>query len=60
MKLCRNCGVPMVGVMSFSKGKHERYCSCPKCRRQTKHQKIREFDLDFKEVLRNTAVNNRK
>lgn len=60
MMICKDCGVPMVGAMSFSKGESERYCRCPKCRRETKHQKIREFELDFKEVLRNTAIRNRK
>ena len=47
----------MIGVMSFAKGRHERFCKCPKCRDETKHQRIRDIDLDFKEVLRK-ATNN--
>lgn len=54
MVICKKCYVPMIGYVSFSKKKHEKYCKCPKCKRETKHQKIRDFDLDFKEVLRNT------
>lgn len=45
--------MPMVGVMSFSREKREKYCRCPKCKQETKHQKIRKFELDYKEVLRN-------
>ena len=48
---CRNCGIPMVGVMSFSKDKHEKFCQCPKCRGETKHVPIRDNDLSFGECL---------
>lgn len=41
----------MVGVMSFSKDKHERFCRCPRCKDETKHKKIKNDDLDFREVL---------
>ena len=41
----------MVGVMSFSKDKHEKFCRCPKCYGETKHSKIKDNDLDFGEVL---------
>lgn len=51
MIICKKCFVPMVGVMSFSKDKHEKYCKCPKCMKETKHQKIRDEELDFKEAL---------
>lgn len=51
MQICRDCGVPMVGVMSFSKDKHEKFCRCPRCRGETKHIPIRESELDFGEVL---------
>lgn len=58
MTICKKCCVPMVGVMSFSREKPEKYCRCPKCKQETKHQKIRKFELDFKEVLRNTYKKN--
>lgn len=51
MQLCKNCWIPMVGVMSFSKDKHEKYCRCPKCLSETKHTKINDSELDFGEVL---------
>lgn len=57
MQLCRNCWTPMVGVMSFSKDKHEKYCRCPKCLSETKHTKINDSELDFGEVLQNTIHN---
>ena len=41
----------MIDVMSFSKERHERFCRCPKCRGETKHQKLRDDDLKFGEVL---------
>ena len=37
--------------MSFSKDKHEKFCRCPKCYEETKHNKIRESDLSFGEYL---------
>lgn len=51
MQLCKRCYIPMVGIMSFSKEKREKYCRCPKCMGETKHQKIRDDDLSFGEVL---------
>ena len=51
MQLCKDCYVPIVGVMSFSKDKNEKFCRCPKCRGETKHQKLKDDDLDFREVL---------
>ena len=51
MQLCRDCNVPMHPVMSFSKDKHEKFCRCPKCRGETKHQKLKDEELDFGEVL---------
>lgn len=41
----------MIGVMSFSKDRHEKYCRCPKCMNETKHHQIRNDDLSFGEVL---------
>lgn len=52
MTVCRDCGSIMVGVMSFSKDKHEKFCQCPKCKSETKHVPIRESELNFGEVLR--------
>lgn len=51
MQLCKNCWIPMVSVMSFSKDKHEKFCRCPKCLGETKHTKINDSELDFGEVL---------
>lgn len=41
----------MIGVMSFSKDKHEKFCRCPKCYSETKHRKLRDDELNFGEVL---------
>lgn len=51
MTICKDCYVPMIGVMSFSSDKHEKFDRCPKCRGETKHNKIRESDLSFGEYL---------
>ena len=51
MQLCKDCYVPMVGVISFSSDKHEKFDRCPKCRDETKHQRLRDDDLKFGEVL---------
>lgn len=51
MVICKDCGIPMVGVMSFSKDKREKFCQCPKCRGETKHILIYESELNFGEVL---------
>ena len=51
MTICKDCYVPMIGVMSFSKDKHERLCRCPKCYEETKHKKLRDEELVFGEVL---------
>ena len=51
MQLCKDCYVPIIGVMSFSKDKHEKFYRCPKCFVETKHRKLRDDDLDFGEVL---------
>lgn len=41
----------MVGVMSFSKDKHEQFTRCPKCYAETKHQILNDNELSFGEVL---------
>lgn len=51
MTVCRDCYISMIGTMSFSKDKHEKFCRCPKCYGETKHVPIRENDLSFGEYL---------
>ena len=51
MIICRTCSVPMQQIMSFSKDKREKFCRCPKCYEETKHQKLRDDELSFGEVL---------
>ena len=51
MTICKDCYIPMIGVMSFSKDKHEKFCKCPKCRGETKRRVLRDDELDFREEL---------
>ena len=51
MIICKDCYIPMVGVMSFSSDKHEKYNKCPRCYGETKHVKLRDDELTFGEVL---------
>ena len=51
MIICKTCNISMQPVMSFSKNKHERFCRCPRCYGETKHQKLRDGELVFGEVL---------
>ena len=46
-----NCGNIMIGVMSFSKDKHEKFCRCPKCCSETRRIKINDNELSFGEYL---------
>ena len=55
---CINCGIPMVGVMSFSKDKQERFCRCPKCYSESKHRRVNDDDLDFGEYLQKWNLKN--
>ena len=57
MQYCMNCGNIMVGVMSFSKDKHEKFCRCPKCCLETRHIKINDNELSFGEVLHREIKN---
>ena len=41
----------MKQVMSFSKDKHEKFNKCPKCHGETKHVKLRDDELTFREGL---------
>ena len=47
MIICEICYIRMVNVMSFSKNKREKFCRCPKCRGETKHQRIKDEELNF-------------
>lgn len=51
LQICKNCYISMVGVMSFSKDKHERFCKCTKCYSESRHKKIQDDELEFREVL---------
>lgn len=51
MRFCRDCSTRMVGVMSFSRDKNEKFCRCPNCYSETKHRKLDGKELSFKEVL---------
>ena len=51
MMICKDCYVPMIGVMSFSKDKREKFNKCPKCYGETRHVKLRDDELDFGELL---------
>lgn len=59
MRFCKDCNSRMVGVMSFSKDKHEKFDRCPKCYSETKHRKLDDKELDFGEVL-NKEIHKRK
>lgn len=59
MMICKNCYIPMKGVMSFSQEKHEKFCKCPKCRGETKHRVLKDDELSFGEVL-NKSIHKRK
>ena len=59
MIICKDCYIPMVGVMSFSKDKNEKFCRCPKCYEETKHKKLRDDELVFGKVL-NKEIDKRK
>ena len=59
MMIYKTCDIQMQSVMSFSKDKHEKFCRCPKCHSEIKHQKIRDEELDFREVL-DKAIHKRK
>ena len=59
MQFCRDCSTKMVGVLSFSKDKNEKFNYCPRCYSETKHRKLDNKELDFGEVL-DKAIRNRK
>lgn len=59
MRICRECLVPMTGVMSFSKDKREKFDRCPKCHSETRHNKINDKELSFGEVLHKSMTNHK-
>lgn len=52
MVICKECNSIMVGVMSFSRDKREKFCRCPKCRSETKHRGLSDKELNFEEIFR--------
>lgn len=59
MVICKNCYIPMIGVMSFSKDKHEKFTRCPKCYGETKHNSLRNDELNFREILDEKYIDGR-
>ena len=57
MQFCKDCNIKMKGVVSFSKGKHEKFNKCPRCYGETKHVKLRDDELTFGEVLHKELEN---
>lgn len=53
MQFCKDCKAKMVGVMSFSKDKNEKFNQCPKCYLESRHHVIKDKDLNFEETLNN-------
>lgn len=47
MRTCKECGVPMKEVISFSKGKSEKFYRCPICQSETRHKRAKRQELDF-------------
>ena len=59
MMICKDCYIPMASIMSFSKDRHEKFCRCKKCYSESRHQKLDEKKLDFREEL-SKALHKRK
>ena len=51
MVFCKVCNAQMMSVMSFSKDKREKFARCPKCYVETKHNSLRNNELNFREIL---------
>lgn len=45
--------------MSFSKEKNEKFNKCPNCHSETRHNKLRDEELNFGELL-DTEIRKRK
>lgn len=59
MQFCRDCRTKMISILSFSKDKNEKFNRCPKCYSETRHNKIKDNDLNFGELL-DTEIRKRK
>ena len=59
MQFCRDCNTKMVFVMSFSRDKNEKFNRCPNCYLESRHNKIKDNDLNFGEEL-DKVIRNRK
>lgn len=55
-----DCDIKMSNIMGFSQDKHEKFSKCPKYCSETRHQKLRDNELDFGEVLSKEIHNKRK
>ena len=51
MVFSKVCNAQMMSVMSFSKDKREKFDRCPKCYGETKHNSLRNNELNFREIL---------
>ena len=51
MLFCKVCNAQMMSVMSFSNDKREKFARCPKCYGETKHNSLRNNELNFREIL---------
>ena len=54
-----NYNIFVQAITQLSKDKHEKFDRCPKCFCETKHQKLRDDELNFREVL-NKVIHKRK
>ena len=59
MMCCDRCLMPMVGVMSFSKDKREKFFRCKNCNNESKHKVLSDSELTFQEILCNRIDYNR-
>lgn len=47
MRTCKECGTLMKEVISFSKGKREKFYRCPICQSETRRKRAKRQELDF-------------
>lgn len=43
--------VQAIGFRPNEKDRHDKYCRCPKCYRETKHYKVENSELSFGEYI---------
>lgn len=51
MILCKDCGILMENVRSFSPNGFTTYKRCPKCHQETKPKTLRKEDIKFEDEL---------